>query len=256
MVAEFSGIRSAYFKEILRVFPDAREEELELALQYLQPKQNETILEVGAGSGFFTGAIAERIFPSTLIASDPSVEQLEEMPHLTAKNIRVVEAGGDNLPLEHPLLSASGFDAIWSGGSFHHIRDKTSAFKRFFSLLKNGGRLVISDVFAGSSLAKHFDLEVAKYSATGHEVSFLTREFADSLCHLAGFQTPIFYDAPICWKFKKKEDIGTFLYKIHAMIKTTAQGCLENAEKYLGINRKNGLYCLNWPLTILIAHKR
>src|ERR1700730_7905792 len=101
MKTEFSGLRSAYFKEILREFPHAREEELALALQYLQPKQRESILEVGTGSGFFTGAIADCVSPSILVASDPSAEQLAALPHLTAKNICVVEAGGDNLPLEH-----------------------------------------------------------------------------------------------------------------------------------------------------------
>src|SRR5690349_14538751 len=104
MVAEFSGLRSVYFKEILREFPHAREEELALALHHLQPKQRESILEVGAGSGFFTKSIAEHVSPSILVASDPSAEQLQAMPHLDAQNIYIVEAGADHLPLEHPYL--------------------------------------------------------------------------------------------------------------------------------------------------------
>src|SRR5579862_23718 len=182
MGEEFTGLRSQYFKEIMREFPHARQEELQLALEHLQPKKGESILEIGAGSGFFSKAIAEHVYPSHLVVSDPSAEQLEEIGN--QKNISIVKGGADSLPLDHPSLPESGFDAIWSGGSFHHIRNKFLAFTHFHQLLKPGGRLVISDVFAGSNLAKHFDLEVAKYCVTGHEVSFLSKEFADSLCYL------------------------------------------------------------------------
>jgi arsenite methyltransferase len=255
MGKEFSGLRSSYFKEIMFEFPKAREEELDLALHYLQPQVGESILETGAGSGFFTEAIAQHISPSILVASDPSAEQLEALRYLKRDNISIVEGGADTLPLKHPLLRSCCFDAIWSGGSFHHVRNKAIAFDHFYALLKPGGRLVISDVFAGSDLAKHFDLEVAKYCVTGHEVSFLSKEFTDSLCHLSGFQKPEFHDALITWKFARKEDIGHFLYKIHAMIKTTPESCLKNAERILGIKYKNGFYHLNWPLTVAISYK-
>src|SRR5271156_1815368 len=99
MEIEFSGLRSAYFKESIREFPMAREEELQMALQYLQPQTGESILEVGAGSGFFTEAIAKAISPSILIASDPSPQQLETIADLKVDNLSVIISGGDSLPL-------------------------------------------------------------------------------------------------------------------------------------------------------------
>ena len=254
---EFIGLRSTYFKEVMKEFPEAREEELALALKHLHPQKNEVILEVGAGNGFFTRSIAKCINPSILVALDPSIEQLEDLTHLNGENICIMQGGADFLPLDHELLQDASFDAIWSGGgSFHHVFDKTKAFHHFYKLLKPSGRLVISDVFAGSNLAKYFDSEVAKYCATGHEVSFLSKEFADSLCHIAGFQEPKLYDATIHLKFAQKEDIGNFLFKIHAMIKTSPEECLKKAEKILGIDYINGLYCLKWPLSVCVSYKR
>jgi SAM-dependent methyltransferase len=254
MIPEFVGIRSAYYIESMKEKPDARDEEQLLCLKHLKPQPGETILETGAGGGFFTEIIAEAIYPGQLIATDPSSEQLASINHLP--NIQFITTGADTLTNSSPLLKENTFDAVWSGASFHHVPNKTAAFKNYYSLLKPGGRLVITDVFAGTKLAKHFDLEVAKYCATGHEVAFLTKEFADSLCYIAGFQKPTFYDGTIQWKFESKADIGIFLYKLHAMIKTTPERCLEHAEKILGVKYKDGLYRLNWPLTVLTTYKR
>lgn len=245
---EFSGIRSGLYKECLREFPHARDEDIEIMKKYLMPKNNETILEVGAGDGFFSAILADSI--KRLIVSDPSEEQLQGVKDLNKKNIQIVVGGGDSLNLEKETV-----DAVWSFGSLHHCFDKTRYFQKFAQILKSSGRLVIADVYHGSNLAKHFDVQVAKYCITGHEVAFWTDDFAESLCFLSGFDKPQIHKLNINWKFETKEEIGVFLYKIHAMIKTTPEECLRGADKILGIKKKNGLYCLNWPMKIMVSKK-
>jgi len=129
--------------------------------------------------------------------------------------------GGDKINLQK-----NSIDAIWSFGALHHCFDKTSAFKNFAKILKKDGRIVIIDVFQNTTLAKHFDEQAAKFCATGHEVAFWTKEFTDSLCYLAGLKKPTFVDLDIQWKFNSKEDIGKFVYKIHAMTGTNEKECL------------------------------
>jgi len=248
-MAEFTGDRANLYKEALREFPHARNEDIEVMKKYLAPKDNEVILEIGAGSGFFSGVISE--MSKKLIVSDPSNEQLEEVKELNKKNIKLVEAGADTLKLKKETA-----DAIWSFGAMHHCFNKTKAFQNFARILKKNGRLVIADVWHGSKLANHFDDKVAKFCVTGHEVAFWTDEFAESLCFLVGFEKPKIHDLNIQWKFKTKEEIGTFLYKIHAMTKTTPQECLKGAEEILGIEKKQGMYCLNWPMRVMISKKR
>lgn len=188
MTHEFSGLRASFFNEVMLEFPHARAEELSLALHHLQPRSGESILEIGAGTGFFSEAIAQRVAPSFLVASDPSPEQLHALAQKNVGNIQLMHGAADALPLHHFLLPPCSFDAIWSGGSFHHVPNKSSAFQNFYALLKPGGRVVIADILAGSNLARHFDLEVAKYCITGHEVSFLSKEFAIHSVITQGFK--------------------------------------------------------------------
>lgn len=245
---EFNGIRSKLYIECLKEFPHARDEDIEVMKKYLAPKDNETILEIGAGSGFFSVILADLV--KKLIVSDPSKDQLQEIKDLNKKNIRVILGGSDSLNLEKETV-----DAVWSFGSLHHCFDKTKYFQKFAQILNRSGRLVIADVYHGSKLAKHFDIQVAKYCISGHEVSFWTDEFAESLCFLSGFEKPKIHNLNINWKFETKEEIGLFLYKLHAMTKTTPENCLKWADKILGIKKKNGLNCLNWPMKIMTSKK-
>lgn len=252
--AEFSGIRSQYYNEIMQELPESRLEEREMLMEYLKPKIDEKILEIGAGTGFYSQHIAQSIFPGILVATDPSGEQLSNIP--LEQNIITVVAGADTLLIGDGSLQPSSFDAVWAFGCFHHVLNKTKSFQNLYSLLKPGGRLVISDVYAGSNLARHFDLHVAKYCATGHEVAFLTKEFADSLCYIAGFEEPRFYDVNIPLNFSKREDIGNYIYKIHAMIGTTPEKCLKNINDFLKIEYRDGLYTLIWPHVVLWTSKK
>ena len=250
-MAEFEGIRAKLYKEAFRDFPNARKHDLEIMKKHLAPKPGEIILEVGAGNGLFSGTIADLIGNAgELIVSDPSSEQLDGVVELGKQNIKIVQSYAATLELEDNIV-----EAIWSYGAVHHTFYKTKMFQIFYKTLRPGGRVVIGDVFVGSALAKHFDDKVAKYCATGHEVTFLSKEYAETLCFLAGFKQPTFQDINALWEFNSKEDIGNFLYKLHAMTKTTPRECLAGAEEILGIIKQNNKYFLNWPMTMMLTSK-
>lgn len=252
---EFDGVRSSLYKESLREFPDARLEDIAVMKKFLATKAGERILEIGAGSGFFSGVISDLLGnKGRLIVSDPSLEQLEEIKKLGKKNIDVIQFiqfGSEKVNLEKQK-----FDAVWSFGAMHHTFKKSKTFENLSMLVKKGGRVVIADVFSGSNLARHFDDKVAKYCVTGHEVAFWSKEYAETICITNGMTRPKFYDLDIKWRFKNKRDIGMFLYKLHGMTKTTPENCLKGAEEILGISKRDGLYCLNWPMTLFVTYKR
>lgn len=199
-----------------------------------------------------SSAIADAVLPDgKVIITDPSKEQLHGVSELNRNNIEIRNEGIDALTIQKDCV-----DGVWSFGAMHHVFNKTASFKNIFGCLKRDGRVIMVDVFSGSDLARHFDDRVAKYCATGHEVAFWSREYAESLCFLNGFEQPTFYDFNANWIFDKREDIGNFLYKLHAMTKTTPEEVLKGAEEILGISKKDEKFYLNWPMTLILTKKK
>lgn len=245
---EFSWIRSKLYKEALNEYPESRKSDFEIMKNFLDPKKNEIILEVGAWTWFFSGSIADRC--KHLYVSDPSDQQLEAVQNLWKDNITLVQSWAENIN-----LSENSVDSIRSFGSIHHCFNKTQAFQNFQKILKSGWKLVIVDVLSGSDLAKHFDDKVAKYCISWHEVSFLTKEYFDSLCFSSWLKNIKTQDLDVQRKFTQEEDIGDFLYKLHAMTKSSIAECLQWAKDILWVTKNDLFYCLNRPLTVFVAEK-
>jgi cyclopropane fatty-acyl-phospholipid synthase-like methyltransferase len=245
---EFSQKRAEMYAECLAKYPDARVEDIELLERVLPMGGEDRVLEVGAGSGFFSRRIAERV--RELVVLDPSPHQLQELDQPPCPNIRKYLGGAED------LQGFDGeFDAVWSFGAFHHVPDKDRAFSRFSDCLCKGGLLVIADVFQGSNLAQHFDSEVSRFCLTGHDVEFLTHEQARYLCTRYGFSMPELEDVNLKWHFASRQDIGDFLYLLHAMTKSNRDACLTAAERILGVEKMGAGFALNWPMTVMKAHK-
>lgn len=247
----FNGLRSQMYKQALNDYPNARESDVIAMKKYLAPKSNEFILEAGAGSGFFSGILADMLPHGKLIVSDPSNDQLEGIKRLNKHNIEFVQEGADEIS-----LGAETVDAVWSFGALHHCFDKTKALDNFCRILKKNGRLVIGDVWSSTKLANYFDRHVAKHCVTGHEVAFWSDGFTETLCQINGFSNPEIYDLPLQWKFMEEQQIGDFIYNFHAMTSTTPKDCLNAAKEFLGIQQQeDGTFHLNWPMKIFIATK-
>lgn len=249
--AEFSGERSTNYQDALRIYPEAWHHDLELMHELLHPKPGEAIVEIGAGTGYFSREIAKVVgLNGRLDIVDPAPEQTQGLAEIMSRNVRL-----HHQPAEDLDLAFKGFDAIWSRGAIHHVRDKTRAFERFAAHTRPGGRLVITDIFAGTALARYFDSFIAKSCATGHEVSFLSQEFAESLCEITGWRRPIFYDNTAQWRFADRRHLGKFLRLLFsAKPHYSDDDCLEGVSKFLTIHDLDGGGCvLFWPMTTLVA---
>ncbi|WP_316735969.1 class I SAM-dependent methyltransferase [Pedobacter aquatilis] len=102
-------------------------------LQWLAPKINEQILDVGCGTGQLAAQIAESgaIILGTDASADMVANAKTAYPNL---NFEVVD--GTKLPYKE------NFDAIFSNATFHWIEDQNNLVEGLFGSLKTGGRLV------------------------------------------------------------------------------------------------------------------
>lgn len=248
---EFSGERSRSYKKALARFPNVWEEDMLLMHEKLTPKAGETILEIGAGSGFFSFEISKLIGDNgQLFVLDPSKEQLAPISNNKPCNIKILQTTADELALPNNTF----LDKIWSRGAMHHATNKTIIFNKLKQFSKNGAKLIIFDIFSDSKLAEYFDNHVAKTCSTGHEVNYLSKGFAKSLCYTTGWDEPVFNDIYLQWKFDSKEDIGVFLSLLHSnKPEFSAEESLADAEKYLGVKKVKNGYHLNWPMTLMVT---
>lgn len=248
---EFSPERSRSYKNALSSYPDAWEEDTLLMREYLAPSKDEVVLEIGAGSGFFSFDISDSIGDQGhLFVVDPSPEQLLPIKRADFSNITVIQAHAE----EVALPAGTNLDAIWSRGAFHHVKDKVSTLKKLAENSSKGTRLVICDIFAGTQLSSYFDAHVAVSCTTGHEVSFLSKEFATSLCKTTGWEAPSFVDVALQWHFETKEDIGKFLSLLHSnKPEFSSTDSLLEAEAILGVKKTPRGWALNWPMTVMMT---
>jgi len=230
----------------------------------LNPQPGDKILGFGEGNGYFCNSIANSIKSAGYyLITDPSKDQLNNLERkINVNQIKIQKASVENIS-----LPSNFFDKVWSFGAFHHCNNKIQAMQQLYRSLNPGGKLVICDVFQGSDLAKHFDSFVARYCLTGHEVSFLSDEFALTLCELAGFQKNKIeiIDLDQKWKFNNEHELGDFIYKLHALTKIPGSEkekiskTFESCKNVLGVSRSskshNNLLELNWPMKALVAIK-
>ncbi|MFD2286073.1 methyltransferase domain-containing protein [Pedobacter petrophilus] len=102
-------------------------------LQWLAPKSNEHILDVGCGTGQLAAQIAESgaIVSGTDASADMIANAKVAYPTL---NFEVVD--GTKLPYKE------NFDAIFSNATFHWIENQEALVEGLFNSLKPDGRLV------------------------------------------------------------------------------------------------------------------
>lgn len=101
-------------------------------LSFLQPQKNETILDVGCGTGDLANRISEYASIVGVDASKSMIAQAQKKyPHISfdVKDVR-------NLGYHEQ------FDAIFSNATLHWVKEPKEALASMFKSLKKGGRFV------------------------------------------------------------------------------------------------------------------
>ncbi|SHN77108.1 class I SAM-dependent methyltransferase [Chitinophaga sp. CF418] len=103
-------------------------------IEWLQPKEGESILDLGCGTGELTSQIAASGAKVTgLDASSSMIASAQE--HYPDITFKVGDATNFSLP--------ETFDAVFTNATLHWIRQQEKALDRIWQHLKPGGRLVL-----------------------------------------------------------------------------------------------------------------
>ncbi len=106
---------------------------------------DEVVLDVGAGSGYFSLAIAQKLITGKVICLDLSEEMLHRLGRIADKKglgdkIQILKGDASSIKVD-----AESVDLVVSNSVFHELSEPGSVLREMIRVLKPGGWVIVTD---------------------------------------------------------------------------------------------------------------
>lgn len=179
-----------------------QDKEILKIIKALNIKDEQTVVDLGTGTGYIAFKIA-KMFPSTLVIGTDIVEETLKNNKLLAdkegiSNIDFKLTDGVVLPFED-----NSVDCIVTRFALHHFTMIKQSFKEFSRVLKQGGMLFISDPTPNEEDRNKFIDRFMQIVKDGH-VTFYRKSELDSIANNSGFIIKDYYYSKIRFPSKSR----------------------------------------------------
>lgn len=113
-------------------------------MEYLGELNGKTVMDIGAGSGYFSVKLAEK--GAKVIAADVNEEFQEHIKkRIKEDNLNNIELR--KIPFDGPALAKNEADMVLIVNTYHHIENRTDYFAKVLNGLVPKGELLVIDFF-------------------------------------------------------------------------------------------------------------
>lgn len=123
-----------------------RRQKPEEVIKALDLKPGQTIVDLGAGSGYFTWRFAKAVGPQGKVVGLEIESNLVEKLKADASKRGLANYEARLVPTDDPQLDPGSVDVIFLCDTYHHINNRVAYFNKARQSLRQGGRLVILDM--------------------------------------------------------------------------------------------------------------
>ena len=126
------------------------------AINYAEPKIGEVCVDLGSGRGTDVLRMAESVGKTGFVYGIDISDGMLGKARNNAEKFGVTNVSFVRSELEKLELPDKIADLVISNCTLNHATDKQTAWNEIYRILKNGGRFVISDIYATSAIADEY----------------------------------------------------------------------------------------------------
>lgn len=119
---------------------------IKILLKLLDPKREDVILDVGAGTGIIANQVSRLC--EDVFALEPREDRVDYMKRKFPE-VKAFDGVAENI-----RFPESYFTKVYSTSAYHHFENQDQAISEFCRILKPGGLLLIHEISPKSSVAK------------------------------------------------------------------------------------------------------
>lgn len=232
---EFSFAEGSFYNKQTR-----DDSHLESILSFLPIEKGMKILDLGAGSGYLTFALA-KTYPDVTVTGLDIVDKTLKDDQVRAENenisnISFVSYNGTDFP-----FNDNEFDMVVSRYALHHFPIIKKSISEVFRVLKGNGTLFISDPSPNDNDTSGFVDEFMQVKKDGH-IKFRTLKEWINICEGCGFRLCMEFESSIRFPRKMENIYKDIIQKHDSSIVGGYDLTFENDEIYISETVNNMLF--------------